>query len=102
MSSRRKSSSSRDSGSSGRSRQKKVYANGSTYIGGLNSKGRRHGEGSMMFKDGKYTGRWKNGKQHGHGVYVWNSGSQYEGTSGLLSSLHSRRSAYLPDIYPAR
>eukprot|EP01087_Luapelamoeba_hula_P015554 TRINITY_DN4662_c0_g1_i5.p1 TRINITY_DN4662_c0_g1~~TRINITY_DN4662_c0_g1_i5.p1 ORF type:complete len:443 (+),score=76.99 TRINITY_DN4662_c0_g1_i5:44-1372(+) len=59
--------------------KKKVYPNGSTYIGALNEKGRRHGKGIMLFKDGKYEGGWKNGKQHGRGKYVWNSGSTYDG-----------------------
>ncbi|KAL6079948.1 Receptor-interacting serine/threonine-protein kinase 3 [Balamuthia mandrillaris] len=58
---------------------KKVYANGSTYIGSLNAKGRRNGQGKMIFKDGQYEGSWKNGKQHGFGTYVWTSGSKYEG-----------------------
>ena len=65
--------------------KKKVYSNGSTYIGSLNEKGRRHGAGVMMFKDGKYEGGWKNGKQHGRGKYAWNSGSTYEGTTMNLS-----------------
>lgn len=60
--------------------KKKVYANGSTYVGALNDKGRRHGTGNMAFKDGKYEGGWKNGKQHGRGKYIWTSGSTYDGT----------------------
>ncbi len=59
--------------------KKKVYANGSTFVGGLDERGRRHGQGMMQFKDGTYDGSWKNGKQHGWGKYEWNSGSAYEG-----------------------
>jgi hypothetical protein len=48
-------------------------------MGTLDEKGRRHGQGVMLFKDGTYEGGWKNGKQHGKGKYEWHSGSKYEG-----------------------
>ena len=60
--------------------RKKVYANGSWYIGSLDGKGRRHGRGAMVFKDGTYEGDWRHGKQTGVGTYVWTSGSRYQGT----------------------
>ncbi|ELR19495.1 protein kinase domain containing protein [Acanthamoeba castellanii str. Neff] len=59
--------------------RKKVYANGSWYIGSLDGKGRRHGRGAMVFKDGTYEGDWRHGKQTGVGTYVWTSGSRYQG-----------------------
>jgi len=72
--------------------RKKVYPNGSTYVGGLDAKGRRHGRGAMVFKDGTYEGEWRHGKQHGNGTYVWSSGSRYEGTQPLkhLEKIHRR------------
>lgn len=56
-----------------------MYANGSWYIGSLDGKGRRHGRGAMVFKDGTYEGDWRHGKQTGVGTYVWTSGSRYQG-----------------------
>jgi hypothetical protein len=68
--------------------RKKVYANGSWYIGSLDGKGRRHGRGAMVFKDGTYEGDWRHGKQTGVGTYVWTSGSRYQGT--LRAPLRTR------------
>ncbi len=39
-----------------------------------------HGEGTMVWKDGrKYQGDFANDKKEGYGVYHWSDGRKYEG-----------------------
>ena len=34
----------------------------------------------VKFDNGEaYEGEWRNGKQHGHGIYTWARGHRYEG-----------------------
>ena len=42
-----------------------------TYIGETNSKGQRHGQGTLTFADGEtYTGAFRDGKANGQGTYT--------------------------------
>ena len=42
--------------------------------------GRRHGEGTMSFADGRvYIGAWSGGDIHGRGLLSWPDGARYEG-----------------------
>ena len=82
--------------------QKKVYPDGSEYVGDLVDgikhgqgtytcadgkkymgewkDGKPHGQGTQTCADGKkYMGEWKDGKQHGQGTQTWPSGEKYVG-----------------------
>ena len=50
------------------------------YTGERNSKGQRHGHGTLTFPHGAtYTGEWKADKRHGQGTYTYPSGDTYTG-----------------------
>ena len=50
------------------------------YTGERNSKGQRHGHGTLTYADGKtYTGEFKDGKFHGQGTITYADGSTYTG-----------------------
>ncbi|WMJ73831.1 hypothetical protein RCC89_11760 [Cytophagaceae bacterium ABcell3] len=52
----------------------KVY-----YVGDMRN-GKAHGQGYGLFNTGGvYEGEWKNNLRHGKGVYSWKDGSRYEG-----------------------
>ena len=55
------------------------YIDGSTYIGGCDSKGLR-GTGTITFISGDiYKGTFSQGYRNGQGVYEWTSGDKYDG-----------------------
>lgn len=39
----------------------------------------RQGRQVLTYKNGRYEGQVRNGKEHGQGTYTWTSGSRYEG-----------------------
>ena len=48
-----------------------MFADGSKYEGKLNNKNKRDGTGRMTWADGlTYTGEFRNGLRHGHGVLM--------------------------------
>lgn len=49
------------------------------YEGSEDSDGLPHGSGVMVYANGVYDGKWKHGKQHGYGVFVYYDGDLYEG-----------------------
>ena len=50
------------------------------YTGERNSKGKRHGQGTVTYASGTtYTGEWKDGKRNGHGTYTGAGGGTYTG-----------------------
>ena len=50
------------------------------YTGERNSKGQRHGQGTLTYADGKtYTGEFKDGERNGQGTYTWPDGHTYTG-----------------------
>ena len=60
-----------------------TYGSGSSkgdrYIGDY-FKGRRHGQGTYLFADGrKYVGRFEKGRQSGEGRFYWKNGVTFEG-----------------------
>jgi len=55
------------------------YPSGSRYIGEWKD-GKEHGQGIFIWADGEeYIGQWMNGKKHGRGTYTYPSGSKYVG-----------------------
>ena len=54
-----------------------VYKDG-RYIGEW-QKGKRHGQGTYTDSKGKYVGEWKKNKKHGQGTLTWSSGATYVG-----------------------
>ncbi|MDC1524691.1 caspase family protein [Planktomarina temperata] len=55
------------------------YPNGSRYIGEWKD-GKEHGQGIFIWADGEeYIGQWMNGKKHGQGTYTYPSGGKYVG-----------------------
>ena len=51
-----------------------------TYIGETNSKGQRHGQGTLTFADGEtYTGAFRDGKANGQGTMTYAGGITYSG-----------------------
>ncbi|MDA9052790.1 caspase family protein [Planktomarina temperata] len=55
------------------------YPNGSRYIGEWKD-GKEHGQGIFIWADGEeYIGQWMNGKKHGQGTYTYPSGDEYVG-----------------------
>jgi len=41
------------------------------YTGQRNSKGKRHGQGTLTYANGRtYSGEWKDNKQNGLGTYI--------------------------------
>ena len=49
-----------------------------TYIGETNSKGQRHGQGTLTFADGEtYTGAFRDGKANGQGTMTYAGGITY-------------------------
>ena len=50
------------------------------YTGKKDSKGKRHGQGTLTQSDGTtYTGEWKDGKFHGQGTLTYADGWTYTG-----------------------
>ena len=50
------------------------------YNGERNSKGQRHGQGTMTYPNGDtHTGEWKDGKRHGQGTIMFPDGSTRTG-----------------------
>ncbi len=48
-----------------------------------------HGKGTYNFADSRnYTGDWINGKQTGHGVFIWPNGNRYEMKCSEISRDH--------------
>jgi len=63
------------------SEPKMIKVKGGEYIGTLNSRGQKHGDGKMMYDNGnEYIGRWKNNKRDGKGTTKYASGNVYTGT----------------------
>jgi len=63
------------------SEPKLIKVKGGEYIGTLNSRGQKHGDGKMMYDNGnEYVGRWKNNKRDGKGTTKYASGNVYTGT----------------------
>ena len=55
------------------------YPSGSRYIGEWKD-GKEHGQGIFIWADGEeYIGQWMNGKKHGQGTYTYPSGDEYVG-----------------------
>ena len=55
------------------------YPSGSRYIGEWKD-GKEHGQGIFIWADGEeYIGQWMNGKKHGQGTYTYPSGAEYVG-----------------------
>ena len=51
----------------------------SKYTGEMKD-GKQHGRGVYVWANGdRYEGDWKDGKPYGRGVYVWANGNRYEG-----------------------
>ena len=51
-----------------------------TYIGETNSKGQRHGQGTLTVADGEtYTGAFRDGKANGQGTMTYAGGITYSG-----------------------
>lgn len=42
-------------------------------------KNQRHGHGTLTARDDCYEGEWVNSSKHGHGRYVYGTGSVYDG-----------------------
>jgi hypothetical protein len=67
-------------GEGGAEQTKKGEGSDPTYEGGVNSAGKKHGEGAKDYPSGAiFQGQWANGKKHGKGVYTWSDGHQYDG-----------------------
>ena len=50
------------------------------YTGKKNSEGKRHGQGTMTWADGRtYTGEWKDFERNGQGTMTWADGETYTG-----------------------
>jgi len=66
--------------STGSSDLKLIKVPGGEYIGQLNSKGQKHGNGKMRYDNGnEYDGQWKNNKRDGKGITRYASGNVYIG-----------------------
>jgi hypothetical protein len=51
-----------------------------TYVGARNSRGQRHGYGTMNYDDGSmYEGDWKYNLKDGNGTFLYSTGPRYEG-----------------------
>ncbi|KAL7479969.1 hypothetical protein ACHAW6_005685 [Cyclotella cf. meneghiniana] len=62
--------------------QKRIKIDGvrGNYDGDVDSKGRPHGKGNMLWSNGdEYQGEWAAGKKEGSGMHRWNSGDVYDG-----------------------
>eukprot|EP00984_Skeletonema_dohrnii_P002245 scaffold786_cov91-Skeletonema_dohrnii-CCMP3373.AAC.3 len=56
------------------------YHNGDTYIGQVDSSGRKNGQGILRMANGDvYKGQFKDGMLHGEGKYTWAEGGEYDG-----------------------
>lgn len=59
------------------------------YTGERNSKGQRHGQGTMVYANGiQCTGAWKEGKRHGEGTWTHPDGDKYTGETNYKSQRH--------------
>jgi len=59
---------------------KLIKVPGGEYIGQLNSRGQKHGNGKMRYDNGnEYDGQWKNNKRDGKGTTRYASGNVYIG-----------------------
>jgi len=57
-----------------------TYPHGSVYTGTTNKDGKRHGQGTYTWADGrKYVGEYKDEKMHGQGTFTNPSGDKYVG-----------------------
>jgi hypothetical protein len=53
---------------------------GGEYVGQLNGRGQKHGNGKMTYDNGnEYDGQWKNNKRDGKGTTRYSSGNVYIG-----------------------
>ena len=67
-------------GASAQVRETTYYDDGSYYTGQRDAKGRRHGDGLMVFANGdRYEGNWKKGDIDGEGTKTFADGSVYSG-----------------------
>ena len=56
-----------------------TWADGSKYVGEWKD-GKQHGQGIYTWADGeKYVGEYKDGKSHGQGTNTWANGNKYVG-----------------------
>ena len=55
------------------------YSNGDSYEGEFKN-GKKHGNGTMNWDNGKYKGQWKENLPDGEGIYTSVDGSAYEGS----------------------
>ena len=61
-------------------RETTYYDDGSYYTGQRDAKGRRHGDGMMVFANGdRYEGNWKKGDIDGQGTKTYADGLVYSG-----------------------
>ena len=61
-------------------RETTYYDDGSYYTGQRDAKGRRHGDGIIVFANGdRYEGNWKKNNIFGHGVFRFPNGDMMEG-----------------------
>ena len=58
---------------------KKLGVKDEVYIGLLDSKGQRTGEGSLTNGEYLYKGNWVNDKRNGFGIQVYKNGETFEG-----------------------
>ena len=57
-----------------------TFEDGSTYVGGIDSEGKRNGYGVSVTKAGDvYRGDWVNDKPHGNGRFIRWNGDYYQG-----------------------
>ena len=72
------------------------YPSGSRYIGEWKD-GKEHGQGIFIWADGEeYIGQWMNGKKHGQGTYTYPSGSKYVG-QWMNGKKHGQGTYTFPD-----
>ena len=72
------------------------YPSGSRYIGEWKD-GKEHGQGIFIWADGEeYIGQWMNGKKHGRGTYTYPSGSKYVG-QWMNGKKHGQGTYTFPD-----
>lgn len=57
---------------------KAEYKNGAVYEGQWN-RGKRHGQGKIVYGDCVYEGQWADDKEHGQGKLIWNKGGEFAG-----------------------
>ena len=56
------------------------YRNGDTYIGQVDTDGKRDGQGILEMSNGDvYEGQFRGGMKHGEGKYTWAGGNVYDG-----------------------